>query len=373
MIDIKLIEAFAFTAPIVCALTCMAMMLLDAYARRKHAQEKQLRLFLALTYLVTSFGWLGMVLYVLSPYAFASYYTIFLLALMLDQVMIYRFVTLITNTGKPYKFHSLHFIIPFFFTFASLINDFLVPVDQQVAVIFGSSEGEPNSWFRIMYAVTTLIFVVYNTLYPILNLRRIHQYKQFIVNYSAETYRTSLYWLRIIQILILISVPVPLAGLLFGIPVIASSFFVWFGALPYFINYALLCYNLLDNNYLIIVPETEETVDTNKNLMNIDRKYFEEYILKHKPYLNPQLRIVDIAADLQTNRTYLSGFINKEYGMNFSRYINRYRLQEIEILRVSPENATKTGIQLVLMAGFSSHRCYLRAKREEDKTTLLKI
>ena len=92
MINIDQIDAFAFSAPIICALTCMIMMLMDAVARRRNVQEKRLRLFLALTYLITSLGWLGMVFYSVSPRIFASYYTVFLFTLMLDQVMIYRFV-----------------------------------------------------------------------------------------------------------------------------------------------------------------------------------------------------------------------------------------------------------------------------------------
>lgn len=67
MINIDQIDAFAFSAPIVCALACMIMMLMDAVARRHNVQEKRLRLFLALTYLITSLGWLGMVFYSISP------------------------------------------------------------------------------------------------------------------------------------------------------------------------------------------------------------------------------------------------------------------------------------------------------------------
>ncbi|MEI3096093.1 MAG: hypothetical protein V8T33_07025 [Parabacteroides distasonis] len=48
------------------------------------------------------------------------------------------------------------------------------------------------------------------------------------------------------------------------------------------------------------------------------------------------MRITDLAAGLSTNRSYLSAFINKEYGMNFCRLINRCRLMALDRLRVSP-------------------------------------
>ncbi|MBC5614546.1 helix-turn-helix transcriptional regulator [Bacteroides hominis] len=373
MINTSFFESMAFTAPVVCALICMVMMLMNAGAHKHNAQEKGLRIFLAATYLVTSLGWLGMVFYVVSPRIFAYYYTVFLLTLMLDQVMIYRFVSIITNTGVQRKFNRLHWVIPLVFTAISVISDLTVPVEQQRDVIFlEGTSGSPNTWFKAMYALTTLIFIVYNTLYPILNLRNIRRYRRFIVNYSSDAYSASLGWLAVIQVFILITVPLPLAGLLSGVSSFGFSYIAWLGALPYFVNYLLLCYNLLNDNYLIIQPDdAKEEVPVKTT--TIDLKHFERYLREKKPYLNPNLRITDLARKLNTNRSYISTFINKEYNMNFCRLINRYRLQELERLRFLPSNSDKTNIELVLMAGFSNYRSYLRVKQEEDKLALLKV
>lgn len=348
MISMKLIEAFAFTAPIISALVCMVMMLMNASGHKHNAQERKLRLFLALTYLVTSLGWLGLVFYSVSPRIFSYYFTVFLLTLMLDQVLIYRFVSIITSTGERRRFNRLHLIVPLFFTAVSVVGDFTVPV----------------------------IFTVYNTLYPLLNLRNIRRYRQFVVNYSSDAYHTSLGWLATVQILILITVPLPFAALLTGVPSVVFGYFAWLGALPYFVNYLILCYNLLNDNYLVISPEdlaevTEVNADSKSS--TLDRKYFERYLRDCKPYLDPKLRITDMAEELKTNRTYLSGFINKEYGMNFSRLINRLRLQELDRLRLSARYSDRDNMELVLKAGFRNYRNYLRVKTEEDKLAILKV
>lgn len=249
----------------------------------------------------------------------------------------------------------------------------IVPVEQQRAVIFSEvNAGESNLWFRVMYVLTTAVFIVYNTLYPFLNLRNIRRYRKFIVNYSSDAYNASLAWLAVIQVLILITVPIPLAGLLFRVPTISFSYFAWVGTLPYFINYLILCYNLLNDNYLIIQPEDVKENAAAK-VSFISRKQFEHYLREKKPYLNPNLRITDLAAGLHTNRSYISGFINKEYDMNFCRLINRCRLYHLDRLRLSPLNSEKDNIDLVLMAGFSSYRSYLRVKNEEDRLSLLKV
>lgn len=375
MTNLNLVEALAFSAPIVSALVCMVMMVMNANAsvHKHNAQDKMLRLFLALTYFVTSLGWLGMVFYSICPRIFAYYYSVFLLTLMLDQVMIYRFVTIITSTGERRRFNRLHLLPPLLFTTLSVVSDFCIPVELQISLIYDSkSGGDPHIWFRLMYILTTLIFVVYNTIYPLLNLRYIRRYRDFIVNYSSDAYHTSLNWLATIQILILFTVPLPFAGLLMGISTPFFSFFACLGALPYLVNYLILCYNLLNDNYLVIQSEAPEEDRTAKNA-TLYRKSFERYMREKKPYLDPKLRITDLAKCLKTNRTNLSGFINKEYGMNFCRLINRYRLQELDHLCSLPSSATKAKIKLVLAAGFVNYRSYRRAKSEEDKLATLKV
>jgi len=221
--------------------------------------------------------------------------------------------------------------------------------------------------------LVSLVFFIYNTLYPALNLRNIYRYRRFIVDYSSEAQRISLDWLAAVQVFILVCVPVPLAGLLLDMETFSSSYFVWLGVLPTFVFYMMLCYNMLDKNYLIVQPEALKTEDMPPDLPALDRKRLERYLREKKPYLDPKLRITDLAAGLSTNRSYLSAFINKEYGMNFCRLINRCRLMALDRLRVSPANAGKTNMELVLMAGFSGYRNYLRVKKEEDRLALLKV
>jgi YesN/AraC family two-component response regulator len=61
----------------------------------------------------------------------------------------------------------------------------------------------------------------------------------------------------------------------------------------------------------------------------LTRKQFEKYMQNARPYLKSDLKITDLVSDLQINRTYISSFINSEYGMNFSNYINTLRLMSL--------------------------------------------
>ncbi|MBO4765278.1 MAG: helix-turn-helix domain-containing protein [Bacteroidales bacterium] len=68
--------------------------------------------------------------------------------------------------------------------------------------------------------------------------------------------------------------------------------------------------NLLCDNHQIIVD----------NLM--------EYFEREKPYLKPNVKILEIADALKTNKSYLSRIINSHFKKNFSQFINWYRVRE---------------------------------------------
>lgn len=95
-------------------------------------------------------------------------------------------------------------------------------------------------------------------------------------------------------------------------------------------------------------------------------KRFEEYFREHKPYLNPELKITDLIDPLKANRTVISNFVNKTYGVNFNRYINRLRVKELERLKNLPKNKGMEIPQLLSKAGFSSMRNYTRALAAEQ-------
>lgn len=368
----EFIQSLAFTAPALCALFCMVLTLFDTTRTANDKQNRRLRLFLARFYLVAALCWMGLFFYITDHRIFVYYQTVFILALMLDQVLIYHFVFIVTATTDDRKFNPLHFTIPLILTAISIAGSFNIPYEQQLAVIYKEGNGIYNQWFSALHFTTSIIFILYNTFYPILSLIRIRRYRRQVVNYSADTQHTSLTWLSVMTILTLITVPAPLAGLLLNIDIFTQVYFIWLGALPTFVVYLLLCYNLLSDNYVIISPKEEDDKPLQANT-KIDRRKFEWYIHEKKPYLNPKLKITDVAADLNTNRSYISSFVNQQYGMSFSRYINRLRLKELDKLRTSPQRDTYTNIDFILGAGFGNYRSYLRVKSEENDPANQKV
>ena len=368
MISKPVIQALMFSAPAICALVCMITLLLDVPFGKKQ-QERQLRLLLLFICALDALCWTGLVFQVINQALFTCYHTLFLFTLMISQVLIYRFVYIITTVEQYDFFNRLHFAPPAIITVISAVSSLCVPFEVQQSAIYGTSSE--YHWFSTLYMATGIVFIIYNTLYPVLGLVRMYHYKRNIVDYSADRQRTSLDWLIIMQVLSLICIPVPLTGVLLNMDVFNNFWSSMQGVLPTFFICPILCYNLLLGNYVIVATNDDKSQP--EKYVAINPKRFVRYLQDKKPYLNPKLRITDVAFALNTNRGYVSAFINKEYGMNFSRFINRCRLDELDRLRQLPQSKSSTNIDLVLSAGFSGYRSYLRVKKEEDKERALKV
>lgn len=74
-------------------------------------------------------------------------------------------------------------------------------------------------------------------------------------------------------------------------------------------------------------------------------------------FLNPNLKVSDIATEIGTNRTYVSAFFNKEAECTFYDYVNRYRIEyACNLLTNSEENI----VQIAEKSGFNSSQSFIR-------------
>lgn len=103
-----------------------------------------------------------------------------------------------------------------------------------------------------------------------------------------------------------------------------------------------------------IIPESAPVSKQEKPL--IER--IEEVVTKRQLYLRHNLKISDVAAELGTNRLYVSTAINEEMGISFSDYINRKRVNyAIHLMSVNPQ---LTIYEIADLSGFSSDKSFYR-------------
>ena len=81
---------------------------------------------------------------------------------------------------------------------------------------------------------------------------------------------------------------------------------------------------------------------------------WEHWVAHERGYLDPDIKLLDLAARIGTSPQLLSQYLNDVLGMNFFDCINALRVAEIQKMMRNPGNDARTLLDLALAAGFNS-------------------
>ena len=86
----------------------------------------------------------------------------------------------------------------------------------------------------------------------------------------------------------------------------------------------------------------------------------ENFMLSEKPFLNPTIRMPDLAASLNIPRHVFSNLINEHYGLNFFHFINQYRVEHAKKLLLDAAYENYTLETIGEFSGFNSRSTFNR-------------
>lgn len=356
-------RAIVFSIPVVSSTVSLIMISLDI-TRSSNTVNRKIHYSIITVYCLMMLYWSGLVMHSFVRNAFITYLPVFFSSFSFIPIFLYLITYIITGIGERRCFPVYHFILPSCLTVIIYVIAFIVPFRQRWTAIYDNEVSLTSAIIDITFIVCILLSI----LYSILSLLRIKSYKRQVTDYSADIYRMSLDWLSFIILFRVLLQTLPIAGLILGIGLFNKLGFIWiFTILPAVFTHVVLCLNILSENYVIIEPVTakEKEMTALGNYAQLGRQRVEKYLEDKKPYLNPEFKITDMARDLFSNRTYISAFINREYGVNFNRFINNYRLKEVERLQAEAVQRKQKAslMEIVIHAGFSNYRSYFRAKK----------
>ena len=117
-----------------------------------------------------------------------------------------------------------------------------------------------------------------------------------------------------------------------------------------------------------VEEEKEEEKEKEPDPANAaNRALLEDWLEKEKPFLNPDFQLMDLRQVLPLNRTYLSQFINTEYGCSFYQWVNGLRINEAK--RLMAEQPDLKVQDIAERCGFSSRQAFHRAFSRETGQT----
>ncbi|SOD79245.1 helix-turn-helix domain-containing protein [Spirosoma fluviale] len=85
------------------------------------------------------------------------------------------------------------------------------------------------------------------------------------------------------------------------------------------------------------------------------------YMENERPYLDPDLSLIDLARRLKTNASILSPVINAGTGKNFNDFVNQYRVDAFKRQALDPANSHLSLLGIAFDCGFNSKATFNRA------------
>ena len=104
----------------------------------------------------------------------------------------------------------------------------------------------------------------------------------------------------------------------------------------------------------VSVESSPQTSDVDEQMVADIHKAFEE----DRIYLNPKLRLSDLAARIGTNRTYMSQYFNHTCEQSFYEYVNNYRVRHSMVLLSDTDYTLEI---IAEISGFNSLSTFRRA------------
>lgn len=405
--DILAAYKFGITVliPVFSALTCGALVALslgDCLSQEERRLKKIMLVYLSLSAL----GWYMAFCYEFHPVLFTWLNVLCLLSFVLPPIFFYRIIRYLTRLGLPERFSSLHYLLPGLLAGVMFVWSLFVPMEVQIEIVEGKALVFPAGYetFTRFFILKPLLRVIFGMTYYILTIA-------VLVRFYKRTSEKTIPARRIagwIAFLVGISIASLLSSLLptfMPRATILHSIWTLLAAVAIAFQHVLLSYHIIRRKYRLYgipqsgtvqgavsqtetapqitpriamepqtviemaeatnltqsAPEPETKPQRRHHSGKLSRVRLEAYFRNEKPWLDPDCKIADLVEVFDVNRTALSGFINRTYGMNFNRYLNRWRIRELDRLRSLPSNHGKSMRSLVEKAGFDNYRTYLRA------------
>lgn len=139
-------------------------------------------------------------------------------------------------------------------------------------------------------------------------------------------------------------------------------------------NDTLLRSRQIDSNtaapllFVPTLPVTDDLLRTTEEI-NATKRQIDTYMLRYKPFTNPNLTLAELAAKLKMPPHVLSKVLNEGYEKNFFDFINTHRINELKARLHDPQFRSYTLLSMALEVGFNSKTAFNRSFKKLTNQT----
>ncbi len=228
--------------------------------------------------------------------------------------------------------------------------------------------GGPNP-FPVQRYIFTIIAVLVWGGYLVACFRELHWYRIEVIHYFSEIRHVRLLWLRNLLFLLIIPWLVGLVEIITGPFLTVEKWMIPSSAL------VILLMGFFGLRQSIIFSSGEDWGETypQKILhskeanskdprigvftleeLSLGKKRLEQFFVEQKPYLYPELRLVDLAKELRLKPHQVSEILNRGMGTTFYDFVNRHRIDEAMRRLKDPQYSQFNILGIASDCGFNS-------------------
>jgi len=304
----------------------------------------------------------------------------FISLFMLHGLFLYYYIfTLVSEKKQLQKKDFLHFIPFILFNIYLLIASFFPGTAVKLNIEQLSMNNDPPLLFLFFLILTALS----GTIYFLFTIKLFRKLDINIFNNFSNSKDINLNWLRnlvfifgiVWTTLISITIIHHVFGM-FSMIFCTDGLFLSLSVFVILIGYYGLKQKVIFFAESIIVSGDIIEVQakySGSRLKDSEAKLYVEKINKHmelsKPYLNPDLTLLQLASDLGITPHILSQIINDQYKLNFFDFVNEYRVQEFKDAVVDPKNKSFSLLGIAFECGFNSKSTFNRIFKKSTGLT----
>ncbi len=216
-----------------------------------------------------------------------------------------------------------------------------------------------NPYYRGAYYAMYILLLILTVIFTIQFFKYYKRFKHALDNFYSETSHNHLKWVYVSQILVVIT-----AGTVFlttilpdyamiAFMTITLAFYTYYAIRLIRFNFstAYLDFGTDENDHFLeeddeISDDAKENNDKPISLSFIELEEAVEEWVASKKYLEVDTTIISVANELNTNRTYLSNYINNYKQQTFKEWISELRIEEAKNLLISEPHLSISEISM---------------------------
>jgi AraC-like DNA-binding protein len=293
--------------------------------------------------------------------------------------LFYFYVHAISDKSFRFSVRHLIHLLPFIL-FVWIIPMFTADLLSFRQVHYGMlSTFDPfNDSISLLQYVYSSVFVAqfgHLLVYLIICLRSIRQYEKDLAGRYSSMNSREITWLKILDILLLVIVGlVSMFLILFFATRSYNRDLDYLYVIPSSVLIYLVSYRLAGVQWLQVAPAPG--VKYKKSSLKVAEgkeraQQLELYLAEHKPYLNNELRLEDLAEMVGIPSHHLSQVLNEHLNSTFFDFINRQRVEEAK--RLISTDSQLTLLEVAFKAGFNNKTSFTNAFKKFSGVTPLQF